>query len=520
MTAGAVAAGNPDTVRAGLFAFEQGGNAVDAVIAASLMACISESMLTGLAGAGIAILSVEGKQQVCDFFTAMPGLDRQSEGEGRDPSAGRKHIDIDFGPTTQRFTVGPGTVAVPTLPFALAALHERYAVLPMKTLATPAIDAARNGVVIQPGFATILNSLWEICQLSDVLTSIMGTNGRPLRAGEKLLNPALADTIERFAEDGDNIFRTGDIPRGMMEAMGNQAALSHHDLMKYQVRFLDPIQIDYRDAKLWLTPPPSASGLLLAHSLLMLKRKPIMPDLNSTQLSVNLIEALSNASHAQQQRFFKSINKDGFIDGFLSAISRKTLNGVVHTTHISTADQHGNVIGITTSLGETSGIMDPRSGIVLNNFLGEDDVNPPSAPTRPGQRLMTMCCPTILKTNNQDLFVMGSGGSSRIRSALIHGIVALTDYELTPTQAVLLPRCHADTNAISVELEGKHHTLRHDLETQFKQDHRTLTFFEKPNMFFGGLNISGIRHTDSGVEFLGAGDPLRSGAFETCTHQS
>ena len=503
MTEGAVAAGSPLTVAAGLSALRAGGNAVDAAIAASLMACVAEPLLTGLGGAGIAILRMNGVVEVCDMFSNAPGLGQQ----GGESTLSMDTIQLDFGPTTQRFHVGTASVAVPGLPLGLWALHQRYARLPMTQLAAPAIEAAANGYEVPIGFERVGRLLWPIQQLSAETAQMFGDQGRDYwRAGQVFRCANLSQTIANFASEGPGYFRDGAMAQAIIRAVSPHTRLTLEDLASYEPRFTQPLGCSYRDLDIWVPGPPSVAGLLVLQALRSLEDNGPMPDRLSAQEVVRIAAAMERVESTRTTAFMENIFQDGFVDGFMDALSRKQVSAG-HTTHISVVDEDGNVVGITSSLGETAGVCVPGTGLVLNNFLGEEDVNPPQVPRGPGQRLFTMCCPTIASRNQDQVYVMGSGGSSRIRSAVLHGIVYLADHAMTAPQMVQAPRAHVEFGHLHVEADGRPSGA---MESLAAHSPMPLKRFDGPNMFFGGLHVAGSQ----GKQFVGAGDPRRSGRFD------
>ncbi|MEC8193864.1 MAG: gamma-glutamyltransferase, partial [Myxococcota bacterium] len=183
---GAVAGGSQPTVNAGLAALDNGGNAVDAAIASTLMAGVAEPLLTGLGGSGMATVRFNGVVEQCDFFADMPGLAAPDA-----PAAPMDTVQIDFGPTTQEFLVGPGSASVPGVPAGLWALHERYGTVPMPVLAAPAIAAAVEGIPVTAGFERVVELLWPIVSRSEALRSLFAPNGTRLREGDTFVFPAL-----------------------------------------------------------------------------------------------------------------------------------------------------------------------------------------------------------------------------------------------------------------------------------------------------------------------------------------
>ena len=117
------------------------------------------------------------------------------------------------------------------------------------------------------------------------------------------------------------------------------------------------------------------------------------------------------------------------------------------------ADAEGNVASLSTSNGEASGYVVPGTGVMLNNMLGEDDLHPTaSTPRPPGLRVSSMMAPTVVLGPGGDVeLVLGSGGSARIRTALLQAVSAVVDFGLDPAEVVGLPRIHWDGAAFQVE---------------------------------------------------------------------
>lgn len=507
---GAVAAGSEAAVGAGLRALELGGNAVDAAIAAALAAGVAEPLMTGLGGSGVAMLKIDGKVEVCDLFSPMPAA-------GAGAATGLDEVAIDFGPTRQVFRVGPAAVAVPGMPAGLWAMHGRHGRLPMVDIAAPAIAVARGGVAVSPAMARVIQLLWPIQQRDRDLVDLLGKDERPLRAGERFRNPDLADTIEAYAKEGPDLFGDGVVGDRILSSLGSSARITRADLTAYSPRFTEPIKYSYRDAAVWLPPPPSFAGVLIAQALRALEDHGPMPRPLSVKQLRFLCHALDRADQSRRGRLRKHLFKPGFVDGFVTALSPDEV-GEEHahqgrveprrpgnTTQISVVDGEGNAVSLTSSLGETCGRLVTGTGLLLNNLLGEDDVNPPDVDLPPGNRLMTMCCPTLLDMGGDTLFALGSSGSSRIRSAVLHGIVCLIDHGMHPEEVVEMPRVHVEEGVVHVEIDGRPPGTREALASgpwPFQE-------FAGASVFFGGLHIAGV----SQGRFSGAGDPRRSGDY-------
>ena len=504
---GAVAGGSPYTVEAGLFALRSGGNAVDAIVAASLMATVAEPILTGLGGGGLAMVRMGGTVEVVDLFSDMPGLGRSEPNPPVDP------IVIDFGPTSQVFHVGPGAVAVPGLAPGLAALHLRHGRLPLAQLVEPAAKAAHQGVEVSTAMERVLHLLGPIQARDPWTAKVFFRDGRPLITGERFRMPELGETLRRFGQEGARLFTEGAVAQAMAAHLQGRGRLTRADLAAYQPKLMAPLRYQYRDATIWVPPPPSVAGLLTLQALRALEDHGPMPaPLSAAQVHF-LAHALGRADSARRGSLVPNLFNSSYLEGFLAAIAPEergedeVLTGKRrpgHTTHISVVDGEGNAVGLTSSLGETAGSVVPGTGLLLNNFLGEDDVNPAAARIQPGHRLMTMCCPTLVEIGDR-IFMLGSSGSSRIRSAILHGIVYLTDHGMEPEEVVRAPRAHVEGGLLHIEADGRPSSSLSALKLAYPGMRR----FDGLNMFFGGLHIAGL---DDG-QMVGAGDPRRSGFF-------
>ena len=507
---GAVAAGSQHTVQAGMHAFDLGGNAVDAAVASTLMACVAEPLLTGLGGGGLAVVKMGSDVKVCDLFSTFPG-----SGGSRGERSAMDVVTLDFGPTLQTFRVGAPSVAPPGMPGGLHALHRRYGKVDLPLLAQPAIRMSIDGVPVTGGFERVCKLLWPIQQRDPQSAHMFGPSGYPLRAGDRFFCPSLGETISRFANEEPTLFTTGDLGRSIVDTVNCHALLNQDDLVHCRPRFSDAIRYQYNETTtVWLPGPPSCAGLLVLKALRLHQNRNRNHSPMGVEEVLALIGVMSDVERVQGGDFLQNLFRSGFVDQFLKNLDQlpssdpqticNTDKMPGNTTHISVVDSLGNAIGITQSLGETAGLVVPGTGLLLNNFLGEDDVNPSQIHHEPGDRLMTMCCPCIVETKN-GLFVMGSGGSSRIRSAILHGIVYLVEHGMAPGKAAAAPRAHVEQGAANVESDGRPPGVIRDLQQRLEG----LRVFEGPNMYFGGLHIAGRLNG----EFVGGGDKRRSGAF-------
>ncbi|MGB0640276.1 MAG: gamma-glutamyltransferase [Myxococcota bacterium] len=501
---GAVAGGSDLTVQAGLDALRLGGNAVDAAIASTLMAGVAEPLLTGLGGAGVATVRFNGQTRTCDMFANMPGLARVGE-----PPCPMDQVSIDYGPTTQEFLVGNGSAAVPGLPSGLWALHAEHGTVPMIDLARPAIRAAREGVPVTAGFARVCGLLWPILDIKSNVRALFSHQGRRLEFGDTFYAPELADTLEQFAIVGDDYFRAGRGATDLLSHVSDGSLLGQADLQAHKTGFSESLGSTYRDARFWVPGAPSTAGLVVLQALEHVQQaQPKQEPFGGASVTA-IHDALHSAFAFRADSAAMNLFTPGFIEQVLDKQRQARANpgrvGPGHTTHISSVDEQGNAVAITHSLGETAGELAGQSGVLINNFLGEADVNPPDLPRPAGKRLLTMCCPTILEMPDGTIIAMGSGGSSRIPTAVLHGIIYLVDHHKDVESAVRAPRTHIDYGAVHIESEGRTNQTLSKLRERFPE----FIQFDGPNMFFGGLHMAGMGPDG----FVGFGDVRRSGAF-------
>ncbi len=501
---GVVAAGSTLTMEAGLEALRQGGNAVDAAIAATIMAGVAEPLLSGMGGAGIATVRFKGETHFVDFFANMPGL-----GKPQSDPAEMDEVSINFGPTTQSFLVGNGSTAVPGMAAGIQALHERFGSLPLDVLVAPAVSAARNGVPVTAGFERVCKLLWPILERSKSVRALFSRDGQPLQEGDTFYCHELAATLEQFGAIGHKLFTDGDVAQSILAHIDGESNLTESDLRFQKAHISPALELPYRSARLWIPNAPSVAGISLAHSLCELEVSGPIGDPTSAETVQMIANALQATFKIRRKPFLRDLFTDGFGDSFMARVRarRDASPGPQpgYTTHISTADQDGNAVSITHSLGETAGETAGETGVLINNFLGEADVNPPRLRRPAGARLWTMCCPTILETEDGRVFALGSGGSSRIPTAVLHGTMYLADARWSTEDAVRGPRTHIEGDALHIETWNR---TPETLRTVHEQWPDRIPF-DGPNMFFGGLHVAGIGPDG----FEGSGDSRRSGAF-------
>ncbi len=516
---GAIAAGHPLTASAAEEILRAGGNAYDAAIAATLMACVTEPVLCSLGGGGFLMAAPDAsswasqhsrstKPVLFDFFTQTPKKIISAE------DADFYALSVDFGSTTQEFHIGNGSIAVPGLIKGLFAVHERYARLPMLQLAQQAINTAREGVLMSAYQAYIFSLIEPIYRQYASAREIFESRINPgeiVQKGEIYRNPVMADFLEVLCKEGPDLFYQGEVAKLIESECVQGGCLSRSDLTAYEVILREPLEIMYNNHQILTNPTPSAGGCLIGFALDMLEGN-IGNTFGTLEHLTMIKEAMEITNHARiESTDFDQHSPDPeslFAIDLLSRYRKEVLDRVKAyrgTTHISIIDRDHNVAAITVSNGEGCGQILPGTGIMLNNMLGEEDLNPNGFLNwQPNKRMSSMMAPTIVHTADNHLIATGSGGSNRIRSAILQVLVNLLDFEMDVESAVAAPRIHYDNELTYIEGGFSIETLQ-DMIKRYPQ-HRT---WDDQNMFFGGVHT--VLSKDN--KFFGAGDLRRGGVF-------
>jgi gamma-glutamyltranspeptidase len=176
------------------------------------------------------------------------------------------------------------------------------------------------------------------------------------------------------------------------------------------------------------------------------------------------------------------------------------------TTHISALDEFGNCISLTTSPGFLSGFVVPDTGIVLNNMMGEPDLNPMGFHRyEKGQRVISMMSPTIIASGGKPILATGSGGGNRLRTAIFQVLFRYLLKDFNLIDAVNAPRIVFMNKTLHLEPIISAETV-HQLENRGY----SINKFEGLNTYFGGTHSVSVRDE----KFSGAGDPRREGCVE------
>ena len=493
-----VAAGHRESARAGAAILARGGNAVDAVCAAACAAAVAESPLTGPGAGGFLLArSPQGTATLLDFFVAVPGL---GPGGRRLDPAELDVFTVPFGDAEQVFHIGSPSVAVPGMIPGLVTAIERLGSLPLADIVAPAMALATDGVVVTPEVAYVYEILTAMLMHTPEASEIFAPHGRILRAGERVRIPGLADTFAEIARVGASPLRDGPLAQALVDHLDRTGGLvTADDLTGYAVIERIPLQVSHGQVTLLTNPPPSSGGVLIAAALAAVNGALVSDDVG---YYCQVAGAGAAANALRDEGFAAGLHGPGFAEQFLTraAPSRKPTG----TTHASAVDAQGGMASLSSSCGSGSGVVVPGTGILLNNMLGEQDINPGGfGRMTPGVRMSSMMAPTVITRGGEPVVALGSAGSNRLRSAILQTVVSVVDAGWDLPAAINRARVHAEGGQL--EVEGG---ISDEVVAALAADGHVIHRWGDRNLFFGGVAAAGF-----GPHGLtGAGDPRRGGA--------
>jgi gamma-glutamyltranspeptidase / glutathione hydrolase len=495
---GVVAAGHPLTAEAGAEVLREGGNAVDAAICAVLASFAVESPLTGFGAGGFMMVHRGTDTVLLDFFVAAPGKD------GIERRAELVPVPVHFdAETVQTFYVGPVSCGVPGTAAGLEEALRRFGSLPLAELVKPGVRLAGEGAPVNAEQAYILDILEPIHARLEGSRELYAPAGRTLREGEVFRFAELAEALERFGAEGAEPFYRGEIAAALSEyVVEHGGTLGPEDLSSYETIERQPIRTGFRGTEVLTNPPPSSGGILIAYCLGLLER------LGESSGPEQLVAAMGAANDARGEAFAEALYGEGLEASLLDSAALDLSAGDLlgSTTHISVLDRDGMCANVTCSNGSGSGVLVPGTGVILNNMLGEEDLNPLGFHAiAPGRRVPSMMAPTVVLRNGEIEVGLGSAGSNRIRSAILQTIVRAVEQGMGAGEAVRAPRLHFEQGVVQAE-PGI------DEDALARIQARGLPVIRRPaiNLFFGGAQA--VARDPVTGELSGGGDPRRGGS--------
>jgi gamma-glutamyltranspeptidase/glutathione hydrolase len=506
---GMVASAHPLASNAGLAVLKAGGNAVDAAVASAFAIGVVEPNATGIGGEGMVVIYMaDSKKTVAIDYRSMAPLSDMSK--------------VKFG------AVGHVSVAVPGVVAGLAAALEKYGTMSLAEVLVPAIMYARKGFIVSETLAQTITDSFDPISKNDALLELLAPEGLPLSAGDTMKNIALAETLEKIAAGGADVFYRGEIAEAIVADMALQGGyITMADMAAYKAIEREPVRGSYRGYEIISAPPP-VGGLTVIEILHILENFGVSDQGPLSTRNVHIIaEAMKrgfadNSAFIGDPAFFK-VPVEGLLDkeyakkraseidpSALSASVKAGQPSMEHpsTTHLSVVDSEGNMVALTQTLSGFWGakVAVPGTGIILNNEMQNWSARGPNA-YAPGKRMRTTISPTIIAKDGKTFASLGTPGAARIISTMVLLTINLVDYGMGVQEAIEAPRFYARDTEKALSVEKR---LPESTKSDLTKMGYSLKEYEDFDLFFGGAQAI-IIDPKTG-ELRGGADPRRDGA--------
>ncbi|MEI9954004.1 MAG: gamma-glutamyltransferase [Pseudomonadota bacterium] len=476
----AVATENAASTREGLAELAAGGNAVDAIVRAVLVAGIVSPSSSGLGGGGFAMVwrAATREPYVLDFRERAPAAIDAPAFEAR-----------PFKPEERARATGvPGELA------GLWQLQHDLGKRKWRDVVLPAARVAETGFAVSQHLANAAASSGSKLAVMDAgLAALFFPAGKPILSGKSLKNPKLARTLRRLALDGKAPYYEGELGRELVAtAQAKGGALSAADLRDYQPLSRQAIHVSWEGYDVYTMPLPSAGGLMLAETLGMYSKAELQRLGQGTGVFQHTLAEAMRGALSDRMRFlgdpdFEKPNVAALLDPQRLAARKRSISAErtqalprfqenEHGTHhLLVIDAEGNLASITTTVNNAFGakLSVPESGIVLNDelddFTQQKDVAPfglTQSPNRPraGARPVSSMTPTVVVKDGKVVFALGGSGGQQIATNVTQLLLQRLAFGLSPAALVKLPRFAVPTSGQSIQLEaGAEKSLLDDL---------------------------------------------------------
>jgi gamma-glutamyltranspeptidase / glutathione hydrolase len=474
---GMISSAHPLATQAGLEILEGGGNAFDAAVAVAATLNVVEPMMSGMGGFGVVLI-----------YDADKGTIRCLDASGRFPAA--TDADAFRAPTANYLQnrKGPKSISTPGNANAWETLAKEHGKLPWPRLLAAAINLADDGFIISANTAKHIQS--EFPAFPEHAKSFYGKSGKPLQAGDRLVQKDLARSLRLLAAHGAKVIHGGELGEAIAKEMRQAGGfLTLDDLKGNRAEWWDPVSIEYRGHKVVTTPVPNNAWNGLLRLGIMSRFDVGKMGHNSTAYLHTFAEASKLAYQARLQFAGDRDHGPPPLDRLLSekhwaleaakidpkkALPLASPAGPPQgreefTTHFVVADRHGNVVTSTQTLGMVFGskVMPPGTGIWLNNSMQYCTFEPKGNPldALPGRRKLAGFCPMLVLRDGRPWVAIGSPGGHTIVQTVPQMVMNMIDFRMDVQQAIAAPRLSFVEPDISAVEEGVPASVRQELTT-------------------------------------------------------
>ncbi len=459
---GMVVTNHPLASAAGMQVLLEGGNAVDAAMAALFALTVVEPMMVGVLGGGLThIRLAEGRHVVLDGMSAAPAAAHPAM-FGAQGLAARANL------------VGPLAMAVPAALLAWCTALERYGTASLADVIAPALRIAERGFTVTPYLADCISDGADDLQHDPDLAALLLPGGAKLVAGDRLRRPVYAHTLRAIVAGGAAALHDGPLGAALVSHLRQAGGIiTRADLAATRVIEREPIHGAYRGWQIAAPPPPSSAGVHITQMLNILEGYDLAamgfgsPD--ATHLLAEVLKiAFADRAVATADPAFVAVPVTQLTSKAYAADRRAAITmaqaqpwgaGVqpgesADTTHVTVADAGGMVVAATQTLNGLWGacFAVPGTGLIANNYMSNFDPAPDRAlSVAPGKRVFTSMAPTMVLRDGQVAFALGLPGGLRIFGSAMQAVINLLDHGMTPQQAVEAPRVWTQGGELEVE---------------------------------------------------------------------
>ena len=451
----------------GLAILKKGGNAFDAMIATELALAVAYPNAGNIGGGGFMVYRLgSGERGALDYREKAPAKAHRD-----------MYLDKNGKVIADKSTLGALAVGVPGTIAGIFEVYEKFGSLPIGELIQPAIDLARNGVLITELQAnSYMNKNVELIkQANNYVTPF--ENG--WKAGERFKYEELAQTLERIRDNGSYEFYNGETAKRIVSYVQELGGiLSLDDLRNYRAQWRKPITFTYKDYTISSMPLPSSGGICLAQILKSVEPYNIGQYPHNGEQYIQLLVEAERRAYADRAYYMgdadfvkvptQQLLSPDYLKERMSSFSwdkasksTEIAHGKIagyesdETTHYSIVDRFGNAVAVTTTLNTNYGskVYVKGGGFFLNNQMDDFSIKPGEPNTyglvgseknaiAPNKRMLSSMSPTIIEKDGKLFMVIGTPGGSTIITSVLQCFLNVAEYGMTMQQSVSKPRFH------------------------------------------------------------------------------
>ena len=451
----------------GLAILKKGGNAFDAMIATELALAVAYPNAGNIGGGGFMVYRLgSGERGALDYREKAPAKAHRD-----------MYLDKNGKVIADKSTLGALAVGVPGTIAGIFEVYKKFGSLPIGELIQPAIDLARNGVLITELQAnSYMNKNVELIkQANNYVTPF--ENG--WKAGERFKYEELAQTLERIRDNGSYEFYNGETAKRIVSYVQELGGiLSLDDLRNYRAQWRKPITFTYKDYTISSMPLPSSGGICLAQILKSVEPYNIGQYPHNGEQYIQLLVEAERRAYADRAYYMgdadfvkvptQQLLSPDYLKERMSSFSwdkasksTEIAHGKIvgyesdETTHYSIVDRFGNAVAVTTTLNTNYGskVYVKGGGFFLNNQMDDFSIKPGEPNTyglvgseknaiAPNKRMLSSMSPTIIEKDGKLFMVIGTPGGSTIITSVLQCFLNVAEYGMTMQQSVSKPRFH------------------------------------------------------------------------------